>query len=1590
MLLDSADVAAREARSLARRAASRRVLRSFAAALVMLSLVGVLSLWNTRQLIESEGHVARSYRRLSDVNLVMQLLSDAEAGPRGYMLTGSDLFLEPYRMAQKEMSAPLDRLSRDLGPEDAQQAAEVKELRRLVERRIEAIEMVLALWTSGDMETARRELAFGRGAQFMRTVRSQTRRIKDHESEQITANTRLTTQLAQWTLWIIALGGVWSVTLVGSSLLCLRGDIAEREHAEDELEDQRALLRQFVEHTPAAVAMFDTQMRPILRSRRWQFDIERLPLDGLGAAQAKPDGAARDRSEWTLPQTWWDAVERSMRGMVESRSEEQMTHADGSRDWVRWEVRPWQAPNGGVGGVISFVENITERKRAADAQRESEARYREVVQGVQEVIFRADSDGRWAFLNRAWTDVTGYDVRESLGQRLFSWLHAEDREVAQQNFQGLMGGAYGECFFEARLLSKDGVYKRCEVRARGVRGEDGRIVEATGTINDVTERKQAEDALRESEGELRVLFSEMSEVVLQLDREGRYRKVAPTRPDLLFRPAEELLGRSLHEVFEPEMADRLLSKIHQVLATQQRNLVEYELPIEGRAMVFEASVTPLSSDAVLFVARDVTEQRQESRRRERVSQGLRAVLDATDELLQAPDVESVLRRAVELSRERLGTDRTAIFLAAPDGTYVRGTFGTDINGATTDERIVRIIMPPNEDWRTFFAKVPPGERRTIKSNRPLYSLKNSEAVTTGQIGDIGVTLIPSTSGFIGSLHNDNGITNRPLDDLQQEMLVVFCSLLGNIIESKRSAEALRAARDELEQRVQSRTADLVRANDDLQAEIVERERAQQHEAALSQGLRTVLSCADELLLAGDLDTLLRRAVELGHERLGLERVSIFLLDPETKALRGTYGINSDGSLVAQYENINEVAQQWEAAVAQQVEHHWFVMGEDCPHSDWVGGQMVETSSKGWEVATPIRSASGPIGVMFNDSAISGGPFNETLQGIVALYASLLGNIIERIGAEAALRQSEVRFRQMTEAMPHVVWTAGPDGGLSYVNAHTLGYTGVPVDSILEMNWRNVMHPDDAKRIYPRYIKSVREAISYSDEYRLRRHDGEFRWHASRTDPIRNAAGQVEMWVGSAIDIDDQKKAEATLRRDRDEMERLVNERTGELSRANVELQAEINERRQTEIALRDSEERFRAFMNSSTFIAFMKNSQGRYAYLNEPFCHRFHIKPDQWLGKTVFDVLPQDVARRMDEMDQQVLVSDQEQTTSSYDTLLLPEGEVTWLTFRFPLRDARGSKYLAGVAFDVSEQQRSARALEEATQELRRSNADLEQFAYVASHDLQEPLRMVASYLQLLERRYASSLDANAHEFIGYAVDGARRMQSLINDLLDYSRLGRRDREFAPVDLDSVLDGALANLSVAIAEAGAQVRRDSLPVVLGDASQLARLFQNLLANAIKFRGERAPEILVECRDRGAEWELQVRDNGIGIAAQHHERIFAVFQRLHSREEYQGTGIGLAIVKKIVERHGGNIRVESEAGQGSAFIWTVPKLQSSPAAVPSPLGPVPTALPAPASAPSSPSALSAALIEGARDEPQAQSQVLGGAAGNEMDRDVEER
>ena len=373
---------------------------------------------------------------------------------------------------------------------------------------------------------------------------------------------------------------------------------------------------------------------------------------------------------------------------------------------------------------------------------------------------------------------------------------------------------------------------------------------------------------------------------------------------------------------------------------------------------------------------------------------------------------------------------------------------------------------------------------------------------------------------------------------------------------------------------------------------------------------------------------------------------------------------------------------------------------------------------------------------------------------------------------------------------------------------------------------------------------------------------------------------------------------------------------------------DITERKRAEDALRESEERLRLSLHAAKQGLYDLNVQTGAIVVNSEYAEMLGYDPETFTetNEALIERLhPDDEAATqkayqdyIDGVIPEYQIEFRQKTKEGNWKWILSVGKVVeYDSLGKPLR-------MLGTHTDITERKHAEEKLQRTLDDLRNSNAELEQFAYVASHDLQEPLRGIAGLVQLLQHRYQGQLDSRADEYIEHIVDGTQRMQALINDLLAYSRVGRRAEPIQPTEAEIALQVALGNLNATIRELGASIKNESLPTVRADPIQLTQLFQNLIGNSLKFKSESSPQIHVGVSDAGAFWQFSVQDNGIGIEPQYFERIFQVFQRLHTRREYKGTGIGLAICKKIIERHGGHIWVESEMGQGSTFYFTLLK------------------------------------------------------------------
>jgi PAS domain S-box-containing protein len=489
---------------------------------------------------------------------------------------------------------------------------------------------------------------------------------------------------------------------------------------------------------------------------------------------------------------------------------------------------------------------------------------------------------------------------------------------------------------------------------------------------------------------------------------------------------------------------------------------------------------------------------------------------------------------------------------------------------------------------------------------------------------------------------------------------------------------------------------------------------------------------------------------------------------------------------------------------------------------------------------------------------------------------------KRLVIEEALRVSEERYRMLLDGIrDYAIFMIDPAGRVLSWNAGAERIKGYTAAEIIGQNFACFFSAEDIERGRPREILRLTAAAGRHEEQGMRTRKDGSRFLASFTitalrDPAGNLLGFAELSHDLSVSI--------------------------------------------------ASEAKYRGLLEAAPDAMVVVNEDEKIVLLNFQAENQFGYSRDELVSQPLKNIIPEGFAER--------LIADG--TRSAADALAQQIGTGIELLGRrkdgnefpieimlSPLKSAGGILVTAAIR-DISERKKAEAHLMKTVEELKRSNDELEHFAYVASHDLQEPLRMVASYTQLLAKRYKGQLDSDADEFIAFAVDGSTRMQGMIQDLLLYSRAGSSGGAFRELDSGVALKNALENLRVTMQESRAVVTHDSLPTLTTDHTQLTQVFQNLVGNAIKYRSAAVPLIQVSAAKQGSDqWQFSVRDNGIGIDSRYFEKIFVLFQRLHGREEFEGTGIGLAICKKMLERLGGRIWVESQPGSGSTFLFTLP-------------------------------------------------------------------
>lgn len=552
-----------------------------------------------------------------------------------------------------------------------------------------------------------------------------------------------------------------------------------------------------------------------------------------------------------------------------------------------------------------------------------------------------------------------------------------------------------------------------------------------------------------------------------------------------------------------------------------------------------------------------------------------------------------------------------------------------------------------------------------------------------------------------------------------------------------------------------------------------------------------------------------------------------------------------------------------------------------PAPDYMLSIIKQAMQEGKEVVREIKLA----GKYFS---VSGMPFrNENYVNIYGL------DITERVLAESALRETEERFRQLADAMPQLVWTARPDGTVDYYNRRAEEYEGFTRNEEHTWDWSPVLHPDDIEDTLEEWQSAVETGDVYQIEHRVRMANGTYRWHLSRGVPYMGEDGKIIKWFGTATDIHVQKEVEESLRL---------------------------------------SERRLRRLVDANIIGVFYRRADGKVYEANDFFLQLIGSSREDleagkvnWRKITPPEYWPID-ERAIGEAKDHGYCKPYEKEYIRRDGSRVP------ILIGHALLDNSTDDFVAFI-MDLSELKEAQKTAEEYARRLESSNQELENFAFIASHDMQEPLRKIISFGERLKIRLKSQVSEEDLEFLKRMQDASRRMQIMIDDLLQLSRISTHGHPFAPVDLNAVAGDVLLDLEYRLRESEGEVVLENLPEIEADEIQMHHLLQNLIGNAIKYRKPGQPARVkvsakAENNHKSDIIQIFVEDNGIGFDEVHKDRIFRVFERLVGRSEYEGSGMGLAICKKIVERHGGTITAKSKPDVGSTFIVTLPLKQYS--------------------------------------------------------------
>ena len=1156
---------------------------------------------------------------------------------------------------------------------------------------------------------------------------------------------------------------------------------------------------------------------------------------------------------------------------------------------------------------------------------ESDRRIREITESLSEVIFETDMAGNITFVNRAGLNEFGY-TREHVeaGITLYDLVPPDKHnEIRESIAQAVIDES--SQWVEVPGVRRDGSTFPVSVRASLIVRE-GVPVGIRGIALNVTERKSAEAALIMSERHTREITDALPIVVYETDATGRIIFVNGTAFDLFGYTREELQERmSLFQLIAPADRKRAHRVFRRRMAGEDIGRVEYTglrkdrktFPIAIRAVIIRRDGAVGGLRGVILDTTELKRAEEQTREHAHTMEILNLVVT---EGSRSTDVQSFAEAATNLTLELMHFDAGAIHLADDDARYAHLRYAIGIPDTALEA--LESIPLTEAPYARFLAEAKP------------FFVDGHEASCMLHVAKLGLKSLAAVPLYrrdkiVGAL-TVGSFSRHTFSQAEQERLAAIGNEVGAAIANLQADEALKEG------------ARRIRGITDALPELVYETDATGTFTFVNASCLKMFGYAKEEF-EGKLtvfDVIIPQDTDRGQESFGHRIDSTELGWVEFTALRkdgstlpisvsarpiyhdgvviGTRGIAADNTLRKRSEERLRESEAYYRAIFESTATGMAILEEDMtvamgnskleqltgfrkndveglkPFTEFVAPEDLERITT-YHRARRRDAASAPKEYEFRLLRKDG-----TRREVFVTAALIPGTkrSVASIVDVSALKTAQEAVRKqaaMLDAAHDAVMTLDPEGTITYWNRGAERLYGWTTHEAEGQNANALLHtrfPESREALWPKLIESGL-------------------WEGELINVTRDG---VEVTVASSWTLMTDGKDNAS---------------------AILEISSDITERKKAESALAESEAKLHITFATMADGIVIVGLDYKVTDCNEAILRLTQRSREEIIGKPFEDLLPPEFrslildARKF--LVGAVLARTEpsrgkKETVRTDSQLLQKNGERVDIEANIStIEDASGqpAEFLI-VARDVTERKQMEYQLDSSLVDLQRSNAELEQFAYVTSHDLQEPLRMITSYIQIIEEDYKGKLDADADQYIAFAVEGAKRMHTLINDLLAYSRVGTRGEPFMPVIVSNVLSAAAANLEVAIEESHAVVTHDRLPTVLGDESQLIQLFQNLLGNAIKFRSDATPMIHIGVEEAKDEWVFSVRDNGIGIDMKYAERIFVVFQRLHAREDYPGTGVGLAVVKKIVERHRGRIWVESEPAKGSTFFFTLPK------------------------------------------------------------------